>query len=603
MCNLILRGVFCLTLIFGSLALVNANTLSGYAVSHQRSNINAKIPGALVEFRDAVTNKPVSVKIKIGTAIKDRKDAFYAASTGDIGKWQADVKPGRYIVTITGGPGNKKESYTLNLNAMLPTCSTSTGYLDVTSCGATGSGGSSDDTQAIIDGVSAIASAGGGILHFPKGFFNVGTTTTTVALLPISLPSGITIEGVNGGITGSDWGNSRITLISPSSPSIVHDKTVFKIGENKRHISLRDITLLGYDYAAMNAGVAGSTGLLAEGNYPNSTFDVLFSNMTVWGFEIGIDVKACTADHVFGLGCAVDPEAKEIEWMVPWQFDQVKADHVSFFGLTAGVRMDSENTDWNFSSCWFHMPVDETNSHLIPVTSGIHIKRGGFIQVNNSFGGSDTPSSPGGNWIWAGSLGTLMITNSQCENVKNSLVWGRNPVDENENWDLGTTRSRIMVIGSELGAPVRLRYRVNYISEGNHYGPDTIQTDTELVRIWSTGDKFCDDGFAGDSCTPEIQGPGTVVFLSGAPAESTNIPEIPAQFGVKSVFSKGASVKDLLQLDPSTVYTDLTGTYSSAANGSLLYCSDCSFNTSTGACTSGGNGALAKRINGAWKCN
>ncbi len=586
-----MQGICCLILLFGSSAFANANTLSGYAVSHQGSNINAKMPGALIEFKDAQTGKPISVKMKIGVEIKGRKDAFYATSGLDGGKWQADVKRGRYIVTVTGKSGSKSDTYTLNLNAMLPTCSTTTGYLDVTSCGAVGSG-AVDDTQAIIDGVAAIASAGGGVLAFPKGFFNVGTNSTTAGYLPIVLPSGITIQGINGGITGTDWGNSRITLINSTTPSTIYNKTLFKIGENKRHISFKDITLLAYHYPDPSLGVSGSIGVLGEGNYPNTTTDILFSNMTIWGFGYDIDVRACTAEHVSGLGCAVDPEADPIVYMVPWQFDQVKADHVTFFGATAGVRMDSENTDWNFSSCWFHMPVDTTEEGT-PQTSGIHIKRGGFIQVNNTFGGSDT-SEPGGNFIWAGSLGTLMVTNSQCENVKNSLVWGRDPL-KGEEYDLGTTLSRIMVIGSEFGAPVKLRYRVNYISEGNHYGPDTIVADTDLVRIWSTGDKFCGDGYIASSCTPTISG-GTVVFMSGAPAEAANIPQIPAQFGVKAEF------KEVVRLG-SVTYSVLSSTYSSADNGSLLYCSDCAANVSTGNCQASGSGALAKRVNSTWKCN
>ncbi len=596
----ITQVVFCLALILGSLSLAGANTLSGYALSQKGPNINAKMPGALVEFKDAATNKAVEVKMKAGVEIKGRRDAFYAMSTGDIGRWQANVKKGRYIVTITGISGGKPDVYELNLSTWVP-CTTTTGNLNVKDCQDPANG--TDYTQAIIDGVAALHAIGGGVLYFPQGYFNVGTildnpaTTkvneSTAALLPIVLESGITLQGTNGGISGTDWGSCRITLINPTDPTAVHNKTVFKIGENKRHISIRDVAVLAYNYTAPTSGIPGSTGLLAEGDYPNSTFDILFSNMSFWGFDVGVDVKGCTAAHAFGLGCVQNPNVDPVVWISPWQFDQVKADHVSF-GNKIGVRMDSENTDWNFSSCWFHMPPDTTASNLTPVSSGIHIKRGGFIQVNNTFGGSANPAQPGGNFIWAGSLGTLMITNSQTEAIKNSLVWGRDPLS-GENYDLGSTSSRIMVIGSEFGAPVKLRYRVTYVSEGNHYGPNTIVADTDLVRIWSTGDKFCDDGYVPTAaCTPTISG-GTVVFMSGTPAEAY-IPEIPAQFGVKSVF------KSLVQLGSAT-YSVLTSTYASADNGSLLYCSDCGVNTTTGACTSGGSGAVAKRLGGAWKCN
>ncbi len=36
------------------------------------------------------------------------------------------------------------------------------------------------------------------------------------------------------------------------------------------------------------------------------------------------------------------------------------------------------------------------------------------------------------------------------------------------------------------------------------------------------------------------------------------------------------------------------------ANGSIVYCSDC---TVANPCAGGGTGALAKRLNGSWVCN
>jgi hypothetical protein len=595
MCKSFVRGFFCLTLLFGSFIPAGASTLLGYAVSHKGPNINAKMPGALVEFRDALTDKPANVKIKIGTAIKGRKDAFYAATGMDGGKWQADVKPGRYIVTITGGSGEKIDSYSLNLNALPPACSTSTGYLDVTSCGATGSS-SGDDTQAIIDGVAAIDAVGGGVLFFPKGYYNVGTNTATNALLPIALPSGITIEGVNGGVLPASLGNTRITLLLGPTSGLVTGKPIFKIGEGKRHITMRDITLLAYDQADPSRIIPGSMGVVAEGDTSNpnsSTLGVLFSNMSIYGVDVGIDVKQCTKKHEYGLNCAVDPEADPPVLMIPWQFDIIKADHVNFSG-NIGVRMNTEDTDWEFSNCSFNVPSDE-ETHGIPQSSGLHIMRGGFIQVNNSFGAASGPQ-PGGNFIYVGSIGTLMVINSQAENVRNSIVFGRDYIDgDPENADLGSFAERIVVTGSEFGAPIRLRHRVTYVSTGNHYGPETIQTSTELVHIWSMGDKFCGDGYV-DTCTPAIQGPGTIVFMSGSPAESTGIDEIPAKFGVDSIFSKSVQIG-------SVTYSVLSSTYSTAAPGSMLYCSDCAANTSTGDCQAGGSGAFAKRGSGNWKCN
>ena len=58
----------------------DAKTLSGYAFGNQGNDLTRKIPGALIEFRDALTGKPVAVRVKTGVAIENRRDAFYAAS-------------------------------------------------------------------------------------------------------------------------------------------------------------------------------------------------------------------------------------------------------------------------------------------------------------------------------------------------------------------------------------------------------------------------------------------------------------------------------------------------------------------------------------------
>ncbi len=216
--------------------------------------------------------------------------------------------------------------------------------------------------------------------------------------------------------------------------------------------------------------------------------------MTFWGFDTGVDVRPCTPDHVYQNNCAVNPNVppNQIQFMVPWQFDNVKADHVQF-GTTIGVKMDSENTDWNFSSCWFQMPSDP-NPSSAPVSHGLFIKRGGFIQLTNTFGGA-AGTNPGGTFIYAALVGTLSILNSQTENIKNSIVFGRDhlPGEPTEN-DLGTTAARIVIVGSEFGAPIKLKYRVTFVSTGNQYDYNTIQTFTPLTRVYSTGDKFCGDG-------------------------------------------------------------------------------------------------------------
>ncbi len=659
--KLTVYAVFCLMFLFGY-SEAAANPLAGYAFSQKISKNGKEIlPGALIEVKDAATNLPAVIKVKVGTPVKDRKDAFYANSAGDIGRWEADVKPGRYIVTISSA--KTAESYSLNLSAMLPTCVATNGYLNVTDCGATPAPGD-DDTQEIKEALAAISLVQGGKLYFPKGIYEVGTDSGNALLLPLLLPFGTTIEGVNGGVSSS-IGWCRINLGgvgTGSGHSGLTNKAIFLIGEDIRHITIRDIVL------EATKTIPGSTGILAEGNYPLSAFDMLFSNMSIAGFDIGFDVKPCRTVNIVSPGVCrqlVNGQPTGDPIISSWQFDQVQVDHVSFVYNKIGVRMDTNNTDWNISSSWFYMVGDDVAE---PTTAGLFIQRGGFVQINNTFAGG--VGSRGGNFIYAANLegGALTLINSQTENVVNSIVWGRplpTPYDE------GTTTARIVVTGSQFGEPIKLRHRVNFISTGNHYGANTITASTPLVRIYSTGDKFCADGYYGNSpcVNPGFQGTGTVVFATGQSAEGTAgttpyNPELPNRFGLPVEISSGNNTRPLLkvtsddsnppvalrlghsgayydfkrssangylelsgsqtvqyrglrlngvlQFDQNLTYSDLVtigtaifGGVPVVSDGALTYCKDCAANAATGACelAGSGGGAFARRINGTWRCD
>jgi hypothetical protein len=264
-------------------------------------------------------------------------------------------------------------------------------------------------------------------------------------------------------------------------------------------------------------------------------------------------------------------------------------------------------------------------------------------------------------------VGTLQIINSQAENIKNSIVYGRDPLP-GENYDLGWTVAKIVITGSEFGAPIKLRYRCSLISTGNHYGETTIETSTPLTRIYSTGDKFCGDGFitGGPACpNPRFVGPGTVVFATGAPAEvgggTSDMPEIPNRFGIpveitapgntgRPIFKVTTDdfTNPLMRTGQSSFWYDFKRNYNNGfleikgnqtsphngiilsgvlqlesidyaklvqygglswngnpvvQNGAMTYCSDCAAHATTGVCISGGTGAFARRLNGVWKCN
>jgi hypothetical protein len=533
-------------------ALASASTLSGYALKGTKlaSDPSARWGGALVEFKDVVTKQPVKVEIVTGKKVEGRNDALYATEVGDIGKWKVKIKQGKYLATISGKDGGP--SYKLMLYAMpLDQCdiAAATGYVNVKlDCGAAGNG-STDDTGTIAAAISKIEANGGGVLYFPKGNYIVGSSSATIGMLPFQLPSGITIQGTNGATYNlSNLGNTRVSFYP--SVTLGSSKAVFRIGEGKHQITFRDITLLGVHPSDFyNNFLDKSTAVVGEGNAPNSSYGVLFSNMSIRGFQTGVNVKGCvsTTDDCTGV----------------WQLDNIKADHV-YFNCATGIKMNTPNTDWEISNSWFAMYGLSVASASSGKNRGMSVLAGGHIQVNNTFGGG-TASAVGGDFIYVESVGGFTIVNSQTENVTNSIVWGRDPTVQ---FGAGTTIARLVVIGSQFGDPIRLRQIVNYISLGSHYGPQTIKTENRLpdpnnpgqtipnpndplIRIYSFGDKFCNNGYdpnqnpneeecAPPGITPGVQGPATVFFQTGQWEETNqtspikNNPEMPNKIGFRT---------------------------------------------------------------------
>jgi hypothetical protein len=581
-----------------------ATTLTGYALKDKNiQSTPERVAGALVQFRDARTGLPARVKILIGERIAGRNDALYSTARGDIGRWEVSVPPGRYNVRVSGGALLPKEAYTLTMLAQAAcTCNASSGSLNVKDCGAIGDG-LTDDTDAIGCALSKLNAIGGGKLYFPAGTYKVSGSHTYP--LPLLLPSGVTIEGTNGGLSyGTNIGNCVIKLQPVHQPLAA----LFKIGEGIKHVAIRDIAL-------SSSTTSGTTAILAEGLYPHTSLEFIFSNISFINFEYGIRVSP--------TNCDINSTCSDA-----WQFDDVKADFLSFIGCKFGIYIDTENSDWLITNVFNLMPARDSATE--PQSSAFYFKRAGFIQIEHALGGG-VPDT-GGNFIYAGHLGSLFVTNSQVENVTNAFVWGH-PRPQPDTPDEGDTTARIIFIGNQWGYPVLIRHRVTFISMANHYGKSVVTNLSPYARIYSTGDRFCYDPGIGapapapspspapspEDCSAAYgfqEGPGvsgTIVFESGQPKESYNnnngasVAERPAQFNTRPVLNKGVDVNGVLQFAPAFTYLQLTQP-PAPPDGAFVYCSDCKLDSS-GSCVSPatpgatGNGAFAKRINGAWKCN
>ena len=513
-----------------------------------------------------------------------------------------------------------------------------------------------------------IASRQGGTLYFPEGDYVVGTTngnTVDPAYKPITLPSGIVVQGASGNLSipttnlPLKTSAARIRLRNPN-------QTIFRIGGCTNDVTVRFIELLGnsalYGESARDAtGDYGIEGLgkwiithpshQPQVEYPNTSINFKVENVVFQNLDIGFYVHNANDDNC-------DPYD---QYCGAWQFDFVKVDHCSFVNNKTGIMVDTYDTDWKITNSFL------SYSTLNPPGNGIRLKKAGAMLLEQTFGGGyDYGANIGGTFIYIDTLTSLTIINSASERGQRSIY--TNP--------LGATKSEmITVIGSVFGDKIELHGGLNYISTGNAYGAITIQADPN-VMITSNGDRFCYDpdifpGVCKDSLGNTVSDPnfvgGRKVFQTGRPAEGSGADTIvkrPTFFGFDVLMAdddttnndpmlfsrsynynkpllrlgqnfyfdfkrsgdngflnilgnqnkpfRGIVINGPVQFDKDMTFNDLA-TYASTVynglpvitDGVLVYCKDCAKNGS-GICvqgTAGVDGAFAKRINSTWRCD
>jgi hypothetical protein len=330
-----------------------------------------------------------------------------------------------------------------NFSVAEASCTSNTsGYYNVkTDFGAAGNG-TTDDTQAIKDGVDCIRNRsgyGGGTLFFPEGAYRVvDTVVNNVHALPINLPSNIVITGASK--------NSRIQLDSDNA-------SIFKIGGGVDRVAFRDILLrtTALQMSPSRVFRAGSKAIFAEGPSSltnSSTKNINFTNMDFAGFERAIDVQATDTN-------------KE------WQFDLVKLDHVSFYESDNNIYVNTANTGWDINSCSFG--VAKTSYSVL--STGIVIEKGAAFTIKNSQGSGPpvdritNPTAVADTFIWVkGPFTLLSLISSASENFYNALVV-----------DFASYEATVQSINSSWGDYVLIRADSVYVSMGTHYHANTVQ--------------------------------------------------------------------------------------------------------------------------------
>lgn len=499
-------------------------------------------PTASVTISDLNPATPMNVKSCDGSTSVTKTGATASLKGGSpTVKWCFEGEDKKYRLTFPGDAFSGAVTYDWIATPDAKTL----GFYNIKDFGAVGDG-RTDDTIALKSAFAFIATHNGGTITFPEGEYIVSS--------PVALPSGIIIQGTNALHSNASTNNveqrntSRITLAGSG-------KAIFRIGECTEKIVMRDIEL----YAQ---SIDKTIGVEAVGAYTSSQ-GFSFENVTFNNFWRGI----------YAHGMDVTNQL--------WQFDYIKLDQCRFiYNRDAGIYTNVKNSDWKIAGCLF---INHRRTATQRADS-MNFEHVGIVLVQDTFGGGFY-NARGGTFINILDSTNFTILNSQTESMTNSLYY-----NEANNPYAGDYSYPITIINSILGDPIVFNARRTLVSTGNLYGGKTWTAD-ERVRVYSTGDRFCYDGYTlgCEGATKNNFGGAKIVFMTGQ-MDDRNIPGHPTIFGTDVQFGGVAQMPSFRQ----------NALPAGKPNGSLVYCADC--RRSTTPCQSGGTGAPAMVVNNQWSC-
>jgi len=546
------KGIFaCSVLLTFAFSAFAQNKLEGYNIlvdvptNHRIPTCTVRYvpPSTLITVTDLDPSTPMKLTSCEGSDASFTQSSATSASmraSATNYKWCFRGEDERYRVTLAI-PGGAPVTY----DWFASKDERQRGFYNIRDFGARGDG-RTDDTNAFRSAMAVLASSNGGTLTVPDGEY--------IVTAPVALPSGIIIQGTNG--LQSMASTSDVTRKNPSRITLKGtNKALFRIGECVDNVTIRDIEL--YSQSS-----DGTSGVEAVGAYTSSQ-GFIFDRVVFNNFNRGI--------NAYGL-----PQTN-----LNWQFDYVKVISCRFlFNKDTGIFVNTRNTDWKIEGSLFMNPKKGPNQNA----NSIHLERAGMVLIQDTFSGGFS-GALGGTFINILDTGPLTIIGSQSESMTNSIVY--NGVN---NPDAGDYSFPITLVNSAFADPIIFNARRTFVSTGGFYGPATFQMD-ERTRVYSTGDRFCYDGYT-LGCRGARKanfGKATVVFMTGQP-EDGSVPGHPTFFGTDVQFGAPA------QMPPFAAAALPAG----KPNGSLVYCSNC--RRATTPCQAGGSGAPAMMVGGAWSC-
>lgn len=392
---------------------------------------------------------------------------------------------------------------------------------------------------AIQSAINALP-AGGGVVVLPAGVFATDTTTLT-------LTKPVTIAGA-----GLD-----MTFLVPSGNIAASPNSVFNV-TTAHAVSFRDFGIV-LDSAASSNGITISPASDTNTACPTTNVNCFsrFQRLYIRGGALGLNFVAAS------------------QWVV--------SSSVLIAQTTACIKIQNTvNTDQGDNAIISNQ-IEPSNG--VSGAGILHISAGGLRIIGNKIIG-------GGYW---GYHAAELAPSSGLNIIGNSFGGLQEQISMELN-AANTGYAGVQIIGNEMGGSGVLRaihltttgfppsnglYRVNII--GNTF-QDEVTIAIEAAKLsdsvianntafnLASGNAF----FACTNCTR--------VLVTGNTWASSAVPYTVSGTGYRLVDYMGIILASLPAVD----------------NGSQVYCTDCTF---ANPCAGGGTGAIAKRLNGAWRCD
>jgi hypothetical protein len=523
-----------------------------------------------------------------------------------------------------------------------------------------------DYTVTIKKAIAYIASRQGGTLYFPEGDYIVGTTdgnTRNPSYKGITLPSGIVIQGAspNASIPTTNLPFKK----SPTSIRLRNNnQPIFRISGCTNHVTIKNLELLGNSagWQEPPRDSSGNFGIEAMGKWeldqanqidnPNSSQFFKFENITFQNLDRAIYVH--NANDQTSTSC--NPNAQQCG---QWQFDYVKVDHGVFINNKAGIWINTYNTDWKVTNSLFNyvapgegIHLERGGSMLIEETFGGGYDHGAYIGgpfINIDTFGTLTminvSAERGQKSIYvnpAGSISTTMMVvvgshfgdkvelNGRMNYISSGTFYGAKTVIAGPNVKITSTGDRFCYdpaitpgfCRDENNQPVpnpgfqggKIMFQTGRLAEGSGNNfiqrrPNFFGHDVEIRDDDETNEEPLLSAKSLSFNKPLLRLGQTNFWYDFKRDESTGFLSIRGNQDKPYV---GFTINGLIQMDKNTTFNDLIVYATTISNGqplitdgAIVYCKDCAKNAS-GVCiqgTAGTDGAFAKRINNAWKCD